>query len=102
MNNSPLWGSLRSSLIPIPPSQLTALHSNHAKALEKSLREETSRLEKARAQIKHLTITRATESAQHATDRETEWQSAAANQAEIAQLRLMLEKMTRQRDEAER
>ena len=82
--------------------QLTALHSNHVKALEKSLREETSRLEKARAQVKHLTITRATESAKNANDRETEWQSAAQNQAEIAQLRLMLERMAKQRDEAER
>ncbi|GMH67937.1 hypothetical protein TL16_g04803 [Triparma laevis f. inornata] len=82
--------------------QLTSLHQNHVLALEKSLREETSRLDKARQQIKHLTITRASESAKNASDREVNWQSAAENEAEIGELKVMVERLGSQREEAER
>ena len=50
--------------------QLTTLHASHVRALEKSLNDETIRLEKSRQQIKYLTIQRANESAKYASERE--------------------------------
>ena len=81
--------------------QLTEMHRAHVQALEKSLKEETSRHDKARSQIKALTIARANEAAKNASERETAAQAAASNIKEVEQLRLMTERATKQRDDSE-
>ncbi|GMI00822.1 hypothetical protein TrST_g5034 [Triparma strigata] len=82
--------------------QLTTLHASHVRALEKSLNDETIRLEKSRQQIKYLTIQRANESAKYASERERNSLSAAENLKEISEMRIIIKRLTQQRLDAER
>jgi len=81
--------------------QLTELHKEHVKALEKGLSDERRRLDKARGMIKELTMKRAQEAARNASDRETMAQGAAVAVREVEELRLMVKRALEQRDEAE-